>query len=309
MDRARDIEIFGEERVPQRKAEISVSAKLRLFEHYDKNPSSTRQELASWLLKEELVTKAPDKTTISKILKKRSAVEALAVAQSATQNDRKRQRSGNVPELNAQLKVWFNDWERKNAPCTDATLIEKAKQIGANLNLPASFTYSNDWLRLFKAHNSIKQQMTVGESGSSNEASVLITRNTVPKLVEIFGLSNMFNADETGLFWRRLPHRTLASIKRKGKKLSKDRFTILVTVCADGTKMVLLLVGIAKRPRSFPRNFDPYTSWGMPYYFNKTAWMTSEIWAQYLKHFKSFVNGRAGVTQNTRVCLLVDNVP
>lgn len=93
MDRARDIEIFGEERVPQRKAEISVSAKLRLFEHYDKNPSSTRQELASWLLKEGLVTKAPDKTTISKILKKRAVIEALAVTQSGSQAAKKRKRA------------------------------------------------------------------------------------------------------------------------------------------------------------------------------------------------------------------------
>lgn len=147
----------------------------------------------------------------------------------------------------------------------------------------------------------------MGESGSSNEESARRTRVAVPKLVEIFGLFNTFNADESGLFWRRLPHRTLASVKRKGKKLAKDHFTVLVTIGADGTKMALLVIGTAQRPRSFPRNFHPYTAWGMPYYINKAAWMTSEIWAKYLRHFKAFVNGRAGVSQDTKVCLLVDN--
>jgi hypothetical protein len=56
--------------------------------------------------------------------------------------------------------------------------------------------------------------------------------------------SDIFSADETGLFFRLTPERTLKFKGEKcvGGKLSKDRVTVLVRANADGTKKRKLFV-------------------------------------------------------------------
>jgi hypothetical protein len=40
---------------------------------------------------------------------------------------------------------------------------------------------------------------------------------------------DIFNMDETGLFWKLTPNRTLATEARSGRKKSKDRVTLALT--------------------------------------------------------------------------------
>ena len=57
------------------------------------------------------------------------------------------------------------------------------------------------------------------------------------------------DADETALFWKCLPDKTLAfkGTKVEGRKAPKDRITILVAANSDGTdKLPLLILGKAK---------------------------------------------------------------
>ena len=58
---------------------------------------------------------------------------------------------------------------------------------------------------------------------------------------------DVYNADESGLFFRALPNRTLAlnSEKCAGSKLSKERLTILFCVNMLGEKEKLLVIGKA----------------------------------------------------------------
>ena len=97
----------------------------------------------------------------------------------------------------------------------------------------------------------------------------------------------LYNADETGLFYRLLPEQTLASKTTedhaKGFKHCKERLTVLVTVNSTGThKLKLLTIGKSQRPRCF-RGKDAGT---MPSYWkaNKTAWMTTDIFTWWLQH-------------------------
>ena len=65
----------------------------------------------------------------------------------------------------------------------------------------------------------------------------------------------IYNADEAGLYWKWLPTKTLAMSKEKstpGQKSSKERITVMCCGNASGThKMKLLVIGKAKKPRSF----------------------------------------------------------
>jgi hypothetical protein len=63
-----------------------------------------------------------------------------------------------------------------------------------------------------------------------------------------------YNMDETGLFWRALPKKslTMKDEKSKGGKQSKERITILMCVNVSSTdKLKLMVIGKSENPRAF----------------------------------------------------------
>jgi len=69
-------------------------------------------------------------------------------------------------------------------------------------------------------------------------------KNKVPTIIEKFSPNDVFNADETGLFFRATPTRSL--IQRgestKGTKQSKDRLSILLACSMTGKFRIVFAV-------------------------------------------------------------------
>lgn len=91
------------------------------------------------------------------------------------------------------------------------------------------------------------------------------------KTTEKYIPSDIFNADEAGIFYKLIPDKNL---KFKGEKcavgkLSKER----ITVNMDGTEKKLLVIGKSKNPRCF-KNIKQLP---ITYKANKSAWMTSQL--------------------------------
>jgi hypothetical protein len=59
----------------------------------------------------------------------------------------------------------------------------------------------------------------------------------VRTLAAEYGPDNTLNIDETGLFWKLIPNRTLATKPGSGGKKSKDRITLAFTCFASGKKV------------------------------------------------------------------------
>ena len=115
-------------------------------------------------------------------------------------------------------------------------------------------------------------------------------------------LENVYNADETGLFFRLGPNRTLATRndKAKGIKKDKERVTVLLCCNATGTKKLKpFVIGKFKNPRCF-KNVNLATL-PVRYSNNKNAWMTMEKWNEWLKWLDNNVSEKS--------LLLVDNCP
>ena len=93
---------------------------------------------------------------------------------------------------------------------------------------------------------------------------------------------DVYNADESGLFFRALPDKTLAlkSEKCSGGKLSKERLTVLFCASMTGQKEKLLVIGKSARPRALKNVSikDLPVIWKS----NKKAWMTREIMGEWL---------------------------
>ena len=77
------------------------------------------------------------------------------------------------------------------------------------------------------------------------------------------------------------PDRGLATKQMQGKKRSKFRITIVFGCNADGSeKLPIFYIGRAKSPTCFKGRALPQR--GFHYHFNKKAWMTSEIFEEYI---------------------------
>ena len=121
-------------------------------------------------------------------------------------------------------------------------------------------------------------------------------------ILETFTPQNIYNADETAVYFRALPESMYVEAEKKkshrGFKTAKDRVTVLVTCNMNGDKEKLLLIGKFKSPRCFKRIENlPIT-----YDFSKNAWMTRTIFDGWLKSWDKRLQ-----TEQKKVALLVDN--
>jgi hypothetical protein len=123
--------------------------------------------------------------------------------------------------------------------------------------------------------------------------------NRVRDLCKQYRDKDIFNMDETGLFWKLQPDRTLATEAQSGGKKSKDRVTLAFTTNADGSeKMQFWMIGKSKKPRCL-KNVN-IKLLRMHYRNNKSKWMTGIIMAEFLRWFDRQMRGR-------KVLLLLDN--
>ena len=89
-----------------------------------------------------------------------------------------------------------------------------------------------------------------------NEDDKIKAQIDLQELINQYEPRNVFNFDETAIFYRLPPNRTLATIKRKGKKKDKERFTLGLCCNLDGSEKIKpFVIGKSKTPRCF-KNID-----------------------------------------------------
>ncbi|EJU05236.1 DDE-domain-containing protein [Dacryopinax primogenitus] len=121
-----------------------------------------------------------------------------------------------------------------------------------------------------------------GEAGSVPQASVEAARTRIRKITDQYELQNIFNMDEAGLFGKMPPDRGLANSPMSGLKAEKTRLTYPFTTNANGTeRMPPYILGHAQMPRCLQNCSG--TQLGFDYHWNQKAWMTSELFNEYLK--------------------------
>ena len=121
--------------------------------------------------------------------------------------------------------------------------------------------------------------------------------------------------DETGLFYRQLPTRSLSSMDISCGKTNKDCVTATLCCNADGThKIDVAIIGQYARPRPLKNlvpkattagpQYDVANVAGSMYMYALNAWQCSATFNTWLKHF----NDRVSVRHHPNsVFLLMDN--
>ncbi|XP_065282735.2 tigger transposable element-derived protein 4-like [Dermacentor albipictus] len=238
------------------------------------------------------------KQTVSDFLKNKDKI--LEAAEKPSGAQKKNASQGVHPKLEEALVVWLNSMTAKRLPVSGCILKEKAETLAVQMNIE-DFKFSDGWLRNFKHRNDLKFKKMCGESGAVDSAVIEQYRNgKLQSLLQQFSADNVFNCDETGLFYKMLPERTLAFAGDPchGGKHSKERLTVLVGSNMSGSeKLPLLVIGKSKNPRCFKGATLPVL-----YEANKKAWVTQQLFESYVRRLD-----RKFELQNRRVVLCIDN--
>ena len=110
-------------------------------------------------------------------------------------------------------------------------MLVKLAQMKAKKLCVEGFSGSDGWLSLMKASNNIVAKMLSGESRAANLKVVNDWVTELPRVLEGFKEEDIYNTDETGLFFKACTNKTLVLLDDDGHggKVSKDRVTLLLT--------------------------------------------------------------------------------
>ncbi|GBM25899.1 Tigger transposable element-derived protein 6 [Araneus ventricosus] len=165
------------------------------------------------------------------------------------------------------LMKWFRSARAKNIPVSSVLLQEKARE---------------GWLEKLRIRHNISFKQICGEEKSVNPNEITDWIIKLKSLLKGYDDKDIFNADETDLFYRALPDKTLCfkrAIVVVGKFQKSVSLFCCVATCWETWKLQLLF-GKAKKPRCF-KNID-VRKLSVSWKSNKKVWMTTDIMSDWL---------------------------
>ncbi|KAH1228178.1 CENP-B 2 [Glycine max] len=116
----------------------------------------------------------------------------------------------------------------------------------------SDFNFSIGWLGKFKHRHGIKSFRRFGESGSVDVQDMEKKLVSIREKIDQFPMKDIFNMDETGLFYRLQADHSLATKQLEGRKQDKERLTVVICCNEDGSKKIpLWIIGKYAKPRCF----------------------------------------------------------
>ncbi|XP_070611616.1 zinc finger protein 277 isoform X2 [Erythrolamprus reginae] len=257
-------------------------------------------------------------------------------------------RNKRLMKMEAALSVWVQDCRKKSIALDTNTIRTKAQQLYTRLanteggdadegnadegagegaddpedpqpstssasSAPSTFTASKGWFDKFQRPYGLKSVSLHGEAASGDTgAAEQYVHGTFKDLIEEGGYlpEQVFNMDETGLFWKRMPSRTFLmqdEAKAPGFKAQKDRVTLIMCGNAAGFLMKPGLIYKSRNPRALKnRNKDALPVYRM---HNPKAWITKPLtrdWFHqcFIPQVKDYLAAKG---LNFKVLLLMDN--
>ena len=280
---------------PRHSITIDQRRALRRWAH-QQNPKPTQKQAIDWFHQE--YNHKLSQSTISESLGSRFA--CLDNNQNVSQTSRVR--TGYWPDLEQVLFNWQKRIDERGGLTSGELLQAKAKEIWLQLpqyaNKPVP-EFSTGWLDGFKKRFNITLRVRHEEAGSTPAEAEEEMRG-LQTLAGEYEEENIYNMDESGLFWRMMPSRGLSAQSQPGLKKDKSRISVVFTTNATGTdRLPVWFIGKAQTPRAL-RNVSVSTVGGQ-WRWNKKAWMNTTITIEWLKLFYQQI----GTTR--QVLLTMDN--
>lgn len=217
------------------------------------------------------------------------------------------------PEIDKSVYEWVREMRNPTLRLKPLPLsrlhIQARATHEAKIRGITNFEASNGWFRGWRFRMGVGPSLRLwGEAGDVNKAEIEPIMQELRLKLERYNPANIFNADETGLYFRALPARTYIvdededrrTLRGSKSLTAKDRVTLLLCVNAPGTcKIEPLLVGSAKNPHCFRDMPSP-----VPYASQSNSWVDRVVYKHWW--YEIFLPAVRKWT-NEPAALLVDN--
>ena len=220
------------------------------------------------------------------------------------------------------LTFWIDDQTHRNMPLSQGIIMEKAKILYLELknrteecSTAEGFVASRGWFERFKLRANLHSISLSGESASADKESAKVFKKNLEDIIKQknYPRQLIFNFDETGLFWKKMPSKTFISkeeISASGFKAAKDRLTLLLGGNSTGDfRMKPLLIYHSENPRAM----KGISKQSLPVIWmaNQKSWMTAILFKKwYQEHFCPAVKSycERNVLEK-KALLILDNAP
>ncbi|KAM4045527.1 tigger transposable element-derived protein 1-like [Anomaloglossus baeobatrachus] len=291
----------------KRKA-ITMEVKVDIIRRSDKGETPTEIGRSLGLNRSTVATIIKDKDRILEHVKGSAPMKATVIT---------KQRSGLIIDMERLLVLWLEDQNQRRIPVSLMVIQEMARQLFETLKRQkgegSEFVASRGWFKRFKDRANFHNIKVQGEAASADEKAATEFPKALAEIIEECGYcaQQVFNVDETGLFWKRLPNRTYIAKEQKsapGHKVGKERLTLLLGGNAAGDyKLKPMLVYQDENPRAL----KGISKAQLPVIWksNRKAWVTLAVFDDWFtNHFVPGVE-RYCTSKNIpfKVLLILDN--
>ncbi|XP_017754456.1 PREDICTED: tigger transposable element-derived protein 1-like [Eufriesea mexicana] len=200
-----------------------------------------------------------------------------------------RTRHVNMVKMERALMIWLEDCISKKVPVCGNLIKQKALKIYEHFKgvdhrsserHSHRFTASTGWLQKLKKRYSLHDIKFQGERAEADAEAVKKFRMELPRIIDEGGYApdQIFNADETTLYWKKLPSRSHISKNERqtsGFKASNQRIALYMCCNLSGSLLMKPMVINFSTPRTF-KNIKMSE---LPVFWrtNKTARMTEDL--------------------------------
>ncbi|UYV74713.1 hypothetical protein LAZ67_12000658 [Cordylochernes scorpioides] len=216
---------------------------------------------------------------ICSVLKRKESIKSVTPAKGLTIISKLR--TSLHENMEKLLMVW-----KARAICGD--LLKQTPQTSIDEASEESFKASRGWFENFKKRSGIHSVVRHGEAASSYMKAAEDYIKTFSDLIKAQGYisQQVFNCDETGLFWKKMPNRTYITAEEKmmpGHKPMKGRLTLALCANASGDcKIKPLLVYHSENPRAFKSHKILKEKLQVMWRSNPKAWVTRKFFVEWV---------------------------
>ncbi|XP_027716076.1 tigger transposable element-derived protein 1-like [Vombatus ursinus] len=223
-----------------------------------------------------------------------------------------------IAEMERLLSIWI---EGKKSRTTFLTIKGKALSIYADLKRKspnpaevAPFRASCGWFSGFKHRYNFCNLQFSREASRAEQKAAKEFPAVIQKLIkeEGYTLDQIFNFDETIIYYKRMPRRTYipkAEKHAQGYKASKDRLTVMFGANASGDlKLKPVVVYRSDNPRALKGIVK--ASLGVHYRYSKKGWMTAQICIDIFAEFFPVIEYYCKKKNLAfKILIIIDNAP
>ncbi|XP_038524438.1 tigger transposable element-derived protein 1-like isoform X5 [Canis lupus familiaris] len=229
----------GQTRVKRRRRVMALEDKMKILEKLEEGASNTDVGRLFGVHESTVRTIKRNEAAIRASMESVSPVCAKVLCVP---------RDANIEKMETALTFWVEDQTIGGRPLTLKAICSQAKRIYKQLvettgkGNPDKFHASKGWFEKFRHRYSLRNSRLMGEEEPLDAQSAPRYSKQVQRLIRARGYEpqQVFNAEETSLFWKCMPSRTFREKDKNPESLeeAKDRISLIFCANAAGDKMI-----------------------------------------------------------------------